>query len=268
MMALAGVIPFAGFWSKDEILHSAHKWSGSQIPFYLGVIGAFLTAFYMTRQMAYVFSGQYRGNSHHEPHESPRVMTVPLAILAVFAVVLGFIGTPAWPWFHEYLTGHHEAVNWSEVLPLMLVSTIIVAAGIGLGWKVYAKAASKPSAEVDPLEVAQPSVFRVLQNKFYIDELYEATIIRLNAALSKFSDWLDRAFWGGAVKLVSYVTLGFSWINRTIDEGVINLGFDHGCDGVRDGSRFFSKLQDGQIQNYLRTIGVALAALLLLLLWS
>ena len=106
MMALAGVpFFFSGFWSKDGILHAAHGWSVSHIPFYFGMAGAFLTAFYMTRQMALVFWGEYRGfvshegqhfttpklmalTSEQEPHESPRSMTVPLIVLAAFAVLL------------------------------------------------------------------------------------------------------------------------------------------------------------------------------------
>jgi len=116
MMALSGVpLLFSGFWSKDGILEALHE-QENKGPFFLGVIGAMLTAFYMTRQMLYVFAGNYRGkaNSHeqesghaNEPHESPRVMTMPLVILAVFAVILGFFGTPVWPWFKNYLSAHN-----------------------------------------------------------------------------------------------------------------------------------------------------------------
>ena len=133
MLALSGFpLFFSGFWSKDEILHHALGWPVSRLPFILGCAGALFTAFYMTRQVALVFFGDYRGgaaahaadhdhghsaqkahsahSSHgsaHDaaPHESPAVMTVPLIILAVFAVLLGVIGTPAWPWFEGYLTG-------------------------------------------------------------------------------------------------------------------------------------------------------------------
>jgi NADH-quinone oxidoreductase subunit L len=278
MLALAGFpLLFSGFWSKDEILHAAHSWPKSQIPFYLGVIGAFLTAFYMTRQVCYVFFGKYRGTNaggphdHHanEPHESPRVMTVPLAILAIFALLLGFVGTPAWPWFQEYLSGDHTSSGFSSgVLVLMGLSAVVSVSGIALGWWIYSKATAATVLEVDPLEKLQPAAFNLLRNKFYIDELYEATVIKLNAALAVFSDWLDRVVWGGAVKLVSALTIGFSWFNRTVDEDLVNLGFDQGCSGVRDSSGFFSRLQNGQVQNYLRYIGVALVALLLVLIWG
>jgi len=291
MAALAGVVPLAGFWSKDEILHAAHDWGGCHLhlAFYLGLFGAFLTAFYMTRQVCYVFFGNYRGGhgnethaSHgeeksepphvgsYEPHESPSVMTIPLLILAVFAVVLGFIGTPFWPWFDAYLNGHEAVHSKFETgtLVLMLVSTLIVAAGIFLGWKIYSKATNEASAEVDPLEKLQPSIFNKLRHKFFVDEIYAATVVRLNYAVARFSDWLDRVFWSGAVNTISCFTKAISRLNRTVDEDVVNLGFDHGCNGVRDSSSFLSKLQDGQVQNYLRVIGVALIGLLLFLIWG
>ena len=132
MLALSGFpLLFSGFWSKDEILHAAHGWSVTHWPFYLGVFGALLTAFYMTRQVFYVFFGNCRlalGKTtaseqrtvehagvparEHPQVELPasrtkarRVMTVPLIVLAAFSVLLGFIGTPAWPWFQEFLNG-------------------------------------------------------------------------------------------------------------------------------------------------------------------
>src|SRR5205823_13180155 len=109
MLALCGFLPFfSGFWSKDAILHAASTWSVSHVPYYLGAIGAFLTAFYMTRQVYYVFFGEQRkvetieDTSHSagtalaiDPHESPSIMTIPLVILAAFSMLLGLIGTPA-----------------------------------------------------------------------------------------------------------------------------------------------------------------------------
>src|SRR6185295_3269901 len=161
MLALAGFpLLFSGFWSKDEILHAAHQWPASQAPFYLGVTGALLTAFYMTRQVALVFFGKPRmdaqtvpagvhsdhgktmgssaGQGHLEAHESPPVMTWPLIVLAVFALGLGFIGTPAWPWMQTFLGDHHGEVGFTaDIIKLMLVSSAIVLAGIGLGWWLY-----------------------------------------------------------------------------------------------------------------------------------
>jgi NADH-quinone oxidoreductase subunit L len=287
MMALSGVpIFFSGFWSKDEILHAAHRWPVSSVPFYLGVFGALLTAFYMTRQMFYVFAGTNRGGSEahgehaghaHEPHESPAVMTIPLVILAVFAVVLGFFGTPAWPWFQNYLTGEHAASGLGElfrpdILFTLSLSTAVVAAGLWLGWRLYGRDPIQPAGEPDVLErpdhPVMHDVFTWLKHKLYVDELYEATIIRFNAWCARACSGLDQYCWNSLVMLAGYLVVGLSWVNRAFDEFVINLGFDAGCGGVGLGGRLLSRLQTGRVQDYLRVIGVALAALALFLMWG
>jgi NADH-quinone oxidoreductase subunit L len=287
MMALSGVpIFFSGFWSKDEILHAAHQWPVSKLPFYMGVFGALLTAFYMTRQMFYVFAGTNRGGSaahgEHaghakEPHESPAVMTMPLVILAVFAVILGFFGTPAWPWFQNYLTGEHAASGLGElfrpeILFTLSLSTVVVGAGIWLGWRLYGRDPIQQPSEPDILERPEHpvvhDVFIWLKHKLYVDEVYEATIIRFNAWWAQVCNGLDLFFWNGLVLLTSYLVVGLSWVNRAFDEFVINLGFDAGCGGVGVGGRLLSRLQNGRVQSYLRVIGVALAALALLLMWG
>ena len=209
MLALAGFpLFFSGFWSKDEILHSAHGWPVSHIPFYLGCAGALLTAFYMTRQVALVFFGQYRGADGQEAvhsqspvrsrsllpsaatrirlHESPAVMTIPLVILAVFAILFGFVGTPAWPWFDGFLKGEPATFNFGRLtengtLCLMLSSAVIVFAGLGFGWRLYGKRLRQTVEEPDVLQVAQPFIFRLLENKYFVDEIYDATVIRFNA---------------------------------------------------------------------------------------
>ena len=292
MLALAGFpLFFSGFWSKDEILHAAHGWSVSHVPFYLGCTGALFTAFYMTRQVALVFFGTYRGHqeesahghsakshshssSHsHDPHESPAVMTVPLIILAGFAILLGFVGTPAWPWFDGYLTGEEFKFDFSKLtepgtLGLMLASAGIVFTGLGLGWFLYGKRQRKTADEKDVLEAKFPAVFKLLENKYYIDEIYEATVIRFNAFAAWLCDFADKWIFGGAVLVVSYVTLGLAWLYRLTDEYFVNLGFDTGCESLRQGGGGLSKLHTGRVQTYLRVIGVALVALILFLIWG
>ena len=278
MLALAGFpLFFSGFWSKDAILHAAHAWPTSRWPFFLGAIGALLTAFYMTRQVCCVFFGQYRQvaneKSHaHEhgdvthasaPHESPIVMTGPLVILAVCSIFLGLIGTPLWPWFQEFLGAGKEVEG--SVLPVMITSSIIVFLGLGLGWWLYGRKPIASADETDPLERMRPDVFGVLREKYYVDEIYEATIIRFNAWWARACDWLDHWVWNGAVQLVSYLILGASWVSRVLDEFVVNLGFDQGCHGFTFSGRLLSRLQDGRVQNYLRVIGVALLALAIFL---
>jgi NADH-quinone oxidoreductase subunit L len=202
------------------------------------------------------------------PHESPRVMTVPLVILAAFSIVLGFIGTPMWPWFQSYLGAVHESAAWSELLPLMLVSTLVVFAGIGLGGLVYGLLQADAAEKNDVLESMYPSAFGILRDKFYIDELYEATVVRANAGFCRFCHWLDSVVLDTLVLAVSYLVVGLSWLNRIIDEYVVNLGFDAACQRLRNGGGFLSRLQDGQVQNYLRVLALALTVLLLLLTWG
>jgi NADH-quinone oxidoreductase subunit L len=291
MLALAGFPLLSGFWSKDEILHQAHGWPVSQVPFYLGCCGALFTAFYMTRQVALVFFGQYRGqeeepadghsthsshDSHssaqdHTPHESPAVMTVPLIILAVFAILLGVIGTPAWPWFDGYMNGETTVFDlgkFGEAGVLMAVSSLIVFTGLGLGWLLYGARKRKTAEEKDVLEAALPPVFKLLQNKYFIDEIYEYTVIRFNAAAATFCDLLDEWVFGGAVQLVSYVALGFAWLYRLMDDYLVNFGFDSGCSTLRGMGGVSSWAHSGRVQTYLRVIGVALVVLILILVWG
>jgi NADH-quinone oxidoreductase subunit L len=295
-LALAGFpLVFSGFWSKDAILHSAHGWSVSHIPFYLGVAGAFLTAFYMTRQVALVFFGSSRSSRREEahsssedqhekqsepphvgcyeekgaPHESPAVMTWPLIILAACAIGLSVIGTPAWPWFQSFLGQHHgEAGFTSDVISLMVLSSVVVFAGIGIGWWLYGRKPIQKADEPDVLEKLPLGMHTWFAKKYGIDELYEMTVIRFNAWSARACAFLDQWVWGGVVLIVSYLMLGFSWLSRSFDEFVINLGFDQGCNGVTRGGKIMSRLQDGRVQNYLRIIGVGLVALVLFLIWG
>src|SRR3954447_13058808 len=170
MLALSGFpLLFSGFWSKDAILASAHEWHSGRGPFYLLLFGALLTAFYMTRQVSYVFFGAYRGHGH--AHESPRVMTAPLAILAFFAVFLGALGTPAWPWFRNFLLNRPAAFGFAQFEPgflgLLLTSSAVVGLGLGIGWWLYGN--KSPQAETpDALENAMPPIWKALANRLYI----------------------------------------------------------------------------------------------------
>ncbi len=264
MMALSGVpLLFSGFWSKDEILYTASTWPSSRLPFYLGVIGAFLTAFYMTRQMWYVFFGTRRLAG--EPHESPRVMTAPLVLLAVCTVLLSVIGTPFWPWFHGYMTGHsgHAPVT-NAVWVVMLISVVTVACGIASAAWIY----SRQQTREDVLAALQPDIFVLLERKFFVDELYHSTVVKLNHAVARGAHYLDRFVFESLVAAVGYLVKGLSWLNRLIDEFLVNLGFDEACGSVRWAGRMLSLWQNGQVQRYLRFLGLAGACIILLLIWG
>ena len=219
--------------------------------------------------MFYVFFGERRDTAH-TPHESPAVMTVPLIVLAAGTVLLSLIGTPAWPWFHSYLSGHAahvQPVN-TGVLAVMLLSTALVALGITAGWWLYGRSRIANVEAPDALETLQPDIFTVLRNKFWIDDLYDKSIVRLNRGLSRASNWLDTMIWGGAVTLLSYLFLGIAWLNRFFDEYVVNLGFDKGCGSVRWSARFISFFQNGQVQRYLRALGFGVALLVIIFIWG
>jgi NADH-quinone oxidoreductase subunit L len=283
MLALCGVPFFSGFWSKDEILHSAHLWSGSAVPYYLGAAGALLTAFYMTRQVYYVFLGRRREpttelhavgeHGGSAAHESPAVMTVPLVILAVFAALLGFIGTPAWPWFQGFLEGRRATFGFGQfagngILPLMVASSVIVFAGLALGWWFYGRRPIVSADESDALERVQPSIFHALAQRLYVDEFYDLSVIRMARWSSRIFDWMDRWVWNGAVQAVARVVTGAAWMDSSLDAYVVNTGFDEGCEGFVQGGRLMSRLQSGRVQSYLRVLGIALIVFVLFLFWG
>jgi len=267
MLALCGFPLFSGFWSKDGILGAAHAWGPTRCPYFLLVFGALLTAFYMTRQMSYVFFGNWRGHGH--AHESPRVMTTPLAILAFFAVTLGVIGTPAWPWFRAFLESRATASIEAEpgVMALMLTSSVIVLVGLGLGWAVYGNKTVEAEAP-DALERAAPPVWAVLRDKFYVDELYGLTVVAFYEWWAKVADWLDRRVWGGIVAGVALLFRGLAQLDRFLDTNVVDGSFDKGCEELATGGGLMARMQGGRAQIYLRLLAAAVVILAAILIWS
>ena len=191
-LALAGVWPLAGFYSKDSILAQAaeHK----PILFALGVFVAALTAFYMFRLLFVVFFGPAKSAEAGHAHESPKAMTTPLIILAVFSVIGGFIGIDAF--VGKMFSGEHggHEVSWIDSLlqpfghNLLAAMFGILAAlvGISLAYAAYWNATK------DPLVEKLGWLSRAMQNRFYFDELYSALISVTHEALSKLADWFDR----------------------------------------------------------------------------
>jgi NADH-quinone oxidoreductase subunit L len=271
MLALCGFpLLFSGFWSKDGILDAAQHWSVARAPFYMLVFGALLTAFYMTRQVAYVFFGYWRGKK--SAHESPAVMTAPLAILAFFAIALGVIGTPAWPWFRAFLDGHTAGFAWRGfmepgLLSLMGVSTLVVFLGLGLGWRLYGDRSPRPE-EPDVIERAIPPVWAALRDKLYVDELYGVTVIAFYGWWARVTDWLDRCVWGGVVAGVAGLFRLGALLNRFLDTNVVDGGFDKGCEELGVGGGLLSRVQSGRVQTYLRLLALAVVLLAAILIWS
>lgn len=271
MMALSGVpFLFSGGWTKEEILHAVGHWPPSHTPYYLMVAGVVLTAFYMTRQIIYVFFGNPRVAAKHA-HESPRVMTMPLIVLALGAVLLSVVLTPAWPWLHEYLTAEPVHFEIDRLIqPMLFVSLVLVSAGIGIGFWMYHKAgvqSGERPAEIDPLEYSQPALFRFLANKMWIDELYAHTIIAFSWMAARASDWMDRYFWDGIVRGFGAIGQVFGMFTSRVDERGINAGVDETTVGARGLGRLMSAAHSGQIQIYLGMVAIGMLALLLLYAW-
>jgi len=271
MMALSGVpLFFSGGWTKEEILHATAQWPRSHAPYYLMLSGVVLTALYMTRQMIYVFFGNRRSAAEHA-HESPRVMTMPLIVLAIGTVFLSYVLTTAWPWLHGYLTGEPVDFDIAHLIqPMLFISALLVGGGIALGIWFYRKAGAQNRdrpAEVDPLEYAQPALFRFLANKMWIDELYARTIIAFAWASARLSDWMDRYFWDGLVRGFAAIGQLFGIFTADVDERGINAGVDETTVGARGLGRLLSSAHSGQIQIYLGVVAVGMLALLLLYAW-
>jgi NADH-quinone oxidoreductase subunit L len=267
-MALAGVpFLFSGFWSKEAILHAAHAWPVSTLPLIAGLMAVGLTAFYMTRLVAEVFFGSARSDAAEHAQENSAVMTGPLVILGVGALLLGFIATPAWPWLQSKLTGeeiHPESIF--EGAGLLVLSIVLVFTGIGAGWYLYGRRLRRDAFAPDPLATAVPGVFAALAAKLGFDELYAATVGRANALLATVADGLDRWVWGGMVSLLARLGEVTGAFNREADDDGLNYGFDRVSESVRGTGRAYSRAQTGETHGYLRTIAIAFVVLALVVL--
>jgi NADH-quinone oxidoreductase subunit L len=191
-LALAGVPPFSGFYSKDSILAQAAQHSLAL--FIVGAAVAALTTFYMFRLVFVAFLGKPRSEAAGHAHESPPVMVWPLRILAVFSVIGGLIGIEQLYGKQFPAEGAEHSLSFARQLigPILhapvaaTVGLLAVLAGYGAAYALYAKAV------IDPLPAKLATLSRAMRNRFYFDELYEATVIRLHDFLAAVADWFDR----------------------------------------------------------------------------
>lgn len=279
MLALSGFpLLFSGFWSKDAILHNAHLWDSSPLPFYIGLAGVFLTAFYMARQMAFVFFGENRSKSQslklhkskskskfHEIHENP-MMIFPLILLAIGSIFFGFLGTPALPLFQNFL---NDQTDFG--IGVMLISSMLALAGLGFGWRFYRKVFQKNQKDQpdqpDPLQRLLPRYFSMAKEGFQIDALYRATLFRIASRMSRLADFLDRRVFHFAVLLFAFLVQCLSWITHFADDYLINGLFNQSCKKLRWGSQCASRLQGGQVQGYLKIIALSMFLFAILVFW-
>ena len=251
-VAIAGIPPLSGFFSKDEILY--RTFLHSPILWGLGALTALMTAFYMFRLINMTFFGAYRGpapdahgadhgdahghgddgghgHAWHGPHESPRVMTWPLIVLAVGAVVAGFVGVPAAlggnnmiehflePSFtvgalHAAEEEHHYEIEWA----LMAFSVLLAVGGIWFAHRNYVQQPEKS----EQMAVSFAGAHRVLTNKYYVDELYDATVVRGTMGSAGGLWTVDKRVVDGAVNGTGWTTIMGSWVSHVLDKYVVD----------------------------------------------
>ena len=229
-IAIAGIPPFAGFFSKDEILWKAFSSEqGSWILWLVGVFGAAMTAFYMFRLVTLTFEGEKRFDHNRlHPHEAPKTMTIPLIILAALSIAGGFVGIPHasvienWlepifsPAQYKLLSSEH-AGGLIEYL-LMFISVAIAASGIYLARWIYLQR----SEIAVSLAKRYPRTYRVLFNKYYVDEVYDAVIVDPTVKISNDVLWkaMDIAMIDGSVNGLAKIINGIGQVIRKIQTGV------------------------------------------------
>jgi NADH-quinone oxidoreductase subunit L len=268
-LALAGIPPLAGFWSKDEILTEAYRFgtgsvhhgsaSVALIVYVVGVITAFLTAFYMSRAIHLTFEGEYRG--HGRPHESPPSMTVPLVILAALSVVAGFAGFPGWQkGFGAWVGVGGEVHVPDAAIALMLISVGVAIGGIALGRRMYMPApAEEPLARLGWF-------YRLLQRKYYLDDFYMGAIVRpVRDFVSRAMYWINQNVIDGLVNGAAGAAKGTALgLYNSVDQKVIDGAVNGAGFTARKGGGLLKYLQGGDVQRYAAYLfaGVALFAFL------
>ena len=259
-LALAGIPPLAGFWSKDEILAGAAQ--GQTKAYWLmlifGCVAAFMTAAYMTRAVWMTFYGEYRGEG--TPHESPKVMTVPLWILAGMACVAGFTNLPGAlaPESIELRFEHYVEPTFAfpevvhpEFSGLVAAASVVLAvSGIFLAWQ-YFRFGRGPHGLTQRNRLAAWG-YRVLENKYYLDWLYEKVIRDgIKGPIARAVYWFNQKVLDGAVNgAATTSTATGNWLYRYIDQGGVDRLVNASGAGAEGSGQFLRRMQTGRVQQY------------------
>ncbi len=275
-LANAGIFPLAGFWSKDEILFNAFK-HGMTVPWLLGLIGAFLTAFYMFRLFFQVFTGRFRGDVHaaQHLHESPPNMAYPLVVLGFFSVIAGLVFgfPPDHGLYHRFVapvfeTAHEAAGEMahgsvSTEVGMAALSLAVALLGIGLAYQCYIKRPELPSALADRMK----GLYLLLLNKYWVDELYQAIFVDFGKRVCTFLWGVDAQVVDGAVNGSSWLTVRLSmlsaWNDLKIVDGLVNAI----ADVIQGGSLRLRRLQTGIVQNYILAMALGILGMVVVYLF-
>jgi NADH-quinone oxidoreductase subunit L len=274
-VALAGIPPFAGFWSKDEILAEASQ--HFPLAYWLLTAAAFLTAFYMGRQIWLVFFGQPRHEVAEHAQESPLVMTVPLMVLAALAVLGGGFNIPQIPLGGMTLPGFPLLNGWlgktvPGITPGTLnwlvagLSTLLALVAIGISWLLYQR---KPLAagQPDPLKRFLGPLFTVFENKYWVDELYKLLVVNGYVNLAHFlAQTVDWDFWHDWFHdaVLSRGFVGFTrFLADPIDRGVVDRVFSAWpAAGTQWLSAKLRPLQNGFVRSYALFVVLGVVAII------
>lgn len=272
-LALAGIVPLAGFWSKDEIL--AEAFVLKPVVYWLLTIAAFLTAFYMGRQIFMVFFGESRSEPATHAQESPAVMTIPLIILAFLSIVGGFLNFPTLHTFTTWLehtihvvaegaAGAEAAAAGGFNIIVAVLSTVLALVAIAIAWYLYTRRYQEMERlpqnkrSDDPLRPVLGPVFTLFENKYWMDEIYGFIVVKPYNWIAKFlADKVDGAFWHDFFH-DTILAGGFNGLTRILS-GPIDMGIIDGIanflgDGFKELATQMRKLQSGFVRNYALSI--------------
>jgi NADH-quinone oxidoreductase subunit L len=265
-LALAGIFPFAGFWSKDEILLDASKHFAHV--YWILTAAAFLTAFYMGRQIWMVFFGTARHEAADHAEESPRVMTVPLMVLAVLSILGGALNLP-FEGFHQLTIwlGHTLGEVEGEPLNLMVagISTALALAAIYFSWLLYGRSPLKQN-QADPLK-RLGFLFQGMENKWYVDEIYEFLFIHPFVVLSGFfANVIDWKFWHDFVH-ETVIAGTYNWLSEiALNKYADQKGIDGFANWLATASKELSSRlrnwQNGFVRSYALSVLVGVVVIL------
>ena len=257
-LALAGVFPFAGFWSKDEILVDA--WSHNTVVWILLTLAAFLTAFYTTRQVILVFDGDPRTTAAARAHESRNLLVLPLVILALLSLFGGALNLPGLHSLADFI-GHHAA---DFNVAIAVGSTLIALLGIVMAWAVYSRGRIDAYAP-DRLAGLPFKLFTHMNHKWYWDEFYTKVAVRPYYWLAdRLAFEIDWQFWHDFIhdKVIAepFITTA-AFLANPIDLGLVD-GIVNGLARlVQGGSGELRKVQTGYVRNYALSILLGVVAI-------
>jgi NADH-quinone oxidoreductase subunit L len=269
-LALAGVFPLAGFWSKDEILATAGQ-GGFEIFMVIGLVGAVLTAAYMTRCVYLTFFGEYRGHAH--PHESPRAITIPLIVLAVFSVLAGLANATAFgiEEFAKYVEPTF-AFPKNIIVPdfditLAAVSFFLVVISLGVAAVFWLdRKELKALKGLTERSSAAKAGHRFLLNKYYLDHLYEGTIVAgIKGPIARASYWVNQNVIDGVVNAAGKGAAGFGKVVYRVDQSVVDGAVNGIANQTGEAGGMLRYLQSGRVQRYALILFASIGVMALLL---